>query len=99
MLFQAPALGLIIGWGIERSLLRFAIRPEAHLEMLLLFLFAFQADSDLLDPGILRKGLLVLCHCLLVFRETLLQFRVLCVDGKIECRSSQDNECDQWHAS
>jgi hypothetical protein len=40
--------------------------------VLWLLLFTFQADGDLLDPGVLRQGLLVLCHCLLDFRETLL---------------------------
>jgi hypothetical protein len=43
----------------------------------------------------LRKRLLVLCHCLLDFRKTLLQFRVLCLDWKIECHSNQENERDQ----
>ncbi len=63
--------------------------------MRLLLLFTFQADGDLLDPGVLRQGLLVLCHCLLDFRETLLQFRVLCLDRKIECHRDQENKRDQ----
>jgi hypothetical protein len=54
-LFQAATLRLSVGRRIERSLLLFAIRPHAHLEVLLLFLFTFQADGDLLGPGILRK--------------------------------------------
>jgi hypothetical protein len=70
-----------------------------HLEVLLLFLFAFQTDGDLLGPGILRKRLLVLCHCLLDLRKTLLQFLVLCPDWKIECHSNQENERDQQYAS
>src|SRR5208283_1111393 len=92
---QPAAAFLRLGRSIERSLLRFAIRAEAHLNVFLLFLLAFQTNGDLLDPGVFRKGLLVLCHGLLDFRETLLHFGILCLHGWcIECHSNQENGRD-----
>ena len=56
MLFQTSLASRFGGGGwVERGLLRLAIGPEADLEVLLLFLFTFEADGDLLLPCVLGQ--------------------------------------------
>src|ERR1035437_652287 len=84
MLFQAttppPLVSGCVGWRwVKRGFLWLSVRAKAHLKVLLLFLLAFEADRDLLDPGVLRKRLLVFRSRLLDLGDTLLQLLILCI--------------------
>src|SRR5271169_91430 len=91
VLFQTPS-----AWGVGRrvhgDLLWLSVWSEAHLEVLLFFLFAFQADRYQLVPAIGGECLLVPRHCFFDLRNPLLQFRALCAGATNESRSSQEAE-------
>ena len=68
-----------------------AVRAKAHLKVLLLFLFAFEADRQLLDPSVVRKGLLVFGGGLLDLFDTLLELMILALAGQMPIAPDKTN--------
>src|SRR5215469_11262620 len=78
MLFQPTLTSAAIGRRrVQRRLLWLTVGAETHLEVLLFFLLALQADCDLLDPSELGQRLLVHGHRLFDVGDFFLHFLIL----------------------
>ena len=78
--------------------MRLAVGAKAHLEMLLFFLFALQADGDLLLPGVLGELLLIFDARLFHLRYALLQFLALRAgprNAHAGCQKRGETDCQR----